>query len=148
MALFDDDALLAKLRKIEALYAGATSTGERDAARAAADKIKSRLDEREQTEAAILFKCSLADTWSQQLFIALCRRYGLAPFRYRRQRRTTLMVRAPKSFMDETLWPEFEEVSRELRTYLDEVTARVIREAIHADVRDADEVEEPKVLGK
>ena len=50
--------------------------------------------------------------------------------------------------MDETLWPEFEEVSRELRTYLDEVTARVIREAIHADVRDADEVEEPKLLGK
>lgn len=146
MVLFDDAALLEKLRKIEALYGGATTEGERDAARAAADKIRTRLHEREAREPAIVFKCSLADTWSQRLFISLCRRYGLEPFRYRRQRRTTLMVRAPKSFMDQTLWPEFQALSRELRAYLDDVTDRVIREAIHSDVSDAAEVEEPKQL--
>jgi hypothetical protein len=27
---------------------------------------------------------SIPDNWSRQLFIALCRRYGINPFRYRR----------------------------------------------------------------
>jgi hypothetical protein len=57
------------------------------------------------------------------------------------------MVKAPRSFMDQTLWPEFEELSRELQTYLSDITDRVIREAIHGDDSDADEVEEPKMLG-
>ena len=37
--------LLEKLRKIEALHAGATSDGEREAARAAAEGIQARLAE-------------------------------------------------------------------------------------------------------
>jgi hypothetical protein len=57
------------------------------------------------------------------------------------------MVRAPRSFMDQTLWPEYEELSRELQTYLSDVTDRVIREAIHRDDSDAEEIEEPKQLG-
>jgi hypothetical protein len=56
------------------------------------------------------------------------------------------MVKAPRSFMDQTLWPEYQELSRELQTYLSEVTDRVIREAIHGDDSDAEEVEEPKQL--
>ena len=56
------------------------------------------------------------------------------------------MVKAPRSFMDETLWPEFQELSRELQTYLSEMTDRVIREGIHGDDSDAEEVEEPRQL--
>ena len=41
------------------------------------------------------------------------------------------MVRVPRSFVDETLWPEFLELSKVLQTYLDEVTERVISRAIH-----------------
>jgi len=43
------------------------------------------------------------------------------------------MVRVPKSFVTETLWPEFEDLNRTLHTYLDEVTDRVIREEVHKD---------------
>jgi hypothetical protein len=41
---------------------------------------------------------SMPDQWSRQLFMALCRRYGLKPYRYSRQRYTTVMLRAPKEF--------------------------------------------------
>jgi hypothetical protein len=101
-----DTRLRDKLHKIEALFAGAATAGERAAAGAAAERIRARLRQTEGAEQAIEMKFSLSDSWSRQLFIALARRYGLQPFRYRRQRRTT-MVRGPKSFLEQFLWPEF-----------------------------------------
>ena len=53
------------------------------------------------------FRFTLADTWSRKLFLSLLRRYDLKPYRYRGQRRTTVMVKVPKPFVHETLWPEF-----------------------------------------
>jgi tRNA nucleotidyltransferase (CCA-adding enzyme) len=85
---------------------------------------------------------SVPDRWSRHLFIALCRRNGLAPYRYPRQRRNTIMVRAPKGFVDQVLWPEFSELERALATYLHEVTLRVIREEVYSDTSDAQEVPE------
>lgn len=143
----DESALLEKLRKVEALFAGATTVGERQAAQAAIDRITARLREMRGREPDEEFRCRIADPWSQRLFSALCRRYGLRPFRYRGQHRTTLMVRTPRSFMDGTLWPEYEQLAKELQNYLAEVTDRVIRQAIHGDVREAEEVEEPRRLG-
>lgn len=48
--------LLEKLRKIERLYAGATTPGEKDAAADAIARIKKRLAETAKTEQAIEFK--------------------------------------------------------------------------------------------
>jgi len=79
---------------------------------------------------------------SRKLFIALLRRYELKPYRYRRQRRNTVMVRVPRSFVDQTLWPEFLELSRVLEAYLDEVTRRVIAEAVHDDDTDEEVIGE------
>ena len=53
--------------------------------------------------------------------------------------RATLQVRAPQTFHDRTLWPEFLALSKELEEHLDELTNRVIREAIHDDVTEAPE---------
>ncbi|MFZ2277757.1 MAG: hypothetical protein WAW39_08155 [Prosthecobacter sp.] len=123
--------LLDKLSKIERLYAGAATPGEKEAAADAILRIKRRLGETAKVERPIEYKFTLADGWSKKLFTALLRRYELRPYRYARQRRTTVMVRVPRSFVDETLWPEFLELSKVLQTYLDEVTERVISSAIH-----------------
>ncbi len=40
-----EDQLRERLRKVEALYFGATSVGEREAAGAAAERLKAQLDE-------------------------------------------------------------------------------------------------------
>lgn len=129
--------LLEKLQKIERLYAGAATPGEKAAAADAIARIRARLKKTERAERAIEYKFTLADGWSKKLFVALLRRYELKPYRYARQRRNTVMVRVPKTFVDETLWPEFLELSDVLQKYLEDVTRRVIAQAIHAD--DGDE---------
>jgi hypothetical protein len=130
--------LLEKLSKIERLYAGAATAGEKEAAADAILRIKRRLGETAKVDHPIEYKFTLTDGWSKKLFTALLRRYALRPYRYARQRRTTVMVRVPRSFVDETLWPEFLELSNVLQTYLDEVTERVISGAIHANEGEED----------
>ena len=128
-----DQELIDKLRKIERLYAGAATTGEKDAAAAAMARIKSRLAELATIEKPIEYKFRFADGWSKKLFLALLRRYELRPYRYQRQRHSTVMVRVPASFVNDTLWPEFLALSKVLQAHLDEITNRVIAQGIHED---------------
>lgn len=130
--------LLDKLRKIERLYAGAATPGEKEAAADAMRRIQQRLKKTEKAERPIEYKFTLVDGWSKKLFIALLRRYDLRPYRYARQRRNTVMVRVPKSFVDDTLWPEFLELSEVLQQYLEDITHRVISGSIHADASEED----------
>lgn len=134
--------LLDKLRKIERLYAGATTPGEKEAAADAIARIKRRISETAKVDRPIEYKFTLVDGWSKKLFIALLRRYSLKPYRRARQRRNTVMVKVPRTFVEETLWPEFLELSEVLQAYLDEVTERVISQGIYADGGDEEVVEE------
>ena len=115
----DEEALLReKLRKIEALFDGAGTDGERLAAGAALARVRQRLAQAERQEKPVEMKFTFPDAWARRLFVALCRRYDLAPYRYKRQRHTTVMLRVPKSFIDSTLWPEFSALHRALAEYL------------------------------
>src|ERR1700678_1997377 len=119
-----------RLRKISALFEGATTTGERDAAAAAILRVKKALGITAQVEQPVEYKFKLPDRWQRRLFTALCRRYGLDPFRYKRQRYTTVMLRVPKSFLENTLWPEYNELKQALDEYLSEATERIVREEV------------------
>lgn len=138
----DEAKLREKLSLIEALFAGATTPGERVAAGEARRRIQLRLESVVQRDPPVEYRFTLADAWSRKVFVALLRRYDLKPFRYRGQRRTTVMVKVPKAFVDETLWPEFEQISTTMRAYLDEVTDRIIADVIHGDSSEAAEVAE------
>ncbi len=140
--------LLEKLRKIEALHSGATSDGEREAARAAAERIKARLAEARAREPDVETIYTLPDPWTRKLFVALCRRYGLQPYRRPRQRSSTVQVLAPATFHETTLWPQFKALAAELTKHLAEVTDRVVREVVHADTSEAAEAGPPKALGQ
>jgi hypothetical protein len=142
----DEAKLREKLSRIEALFAGATTDGERVAAGEARRRIQQRLQSVERLDPPVEFRFTLADIWSRKLFLALLRRYDLKPYRYRGQRRTTVMVKAPKPFVNETLWPEYQQINAAMRTYLDEVTDRIIAEVIHGDSSEAAEVAEPPKL--
>lgn len=142
----DEAKLRERLRMIEALHAGTTSDGEREAARLAAERIRARLAEIRSREPDTLLSYSLTDPWTRKLFVALCRRYELKPFRRPRQRWSTVLVVAPESFQRGTLWPEYLALSEELEKHLQEVTDRVVREAIHGDTSEVDEAEAPKAL--
>lgn len=141
-----EDQLRERLRKVEPLYFGATSAGEREAAGAAAERLKARLDEASRLDPPVEMKFSLPDEWSVQLFIALCRRYGFRPFRYARQRRTTIMVRAPRRFFDAVVWQQFSDVHTDLWIHFQQTTEKLIKDAICADTRDAETTAEPSLL--
>jgi hypothetical protein len=140
-------ALLEKLRRIEALHAGATTLGERDAAENAMRHIRERLGRIEKEDPAVEYKFTMADGWSRKLFMALVRRYGLRPVRYRGQRHTTVMVRVPKRFVDGTLWPEFQELVAVLRETLERETDRMIREAFQQETAEAEVRDDPRQVG-
>lgn len=141
-----EDQLRERLKKVEALYFGATTAGERGAAEAALARLKAKLKEGGQKDPPIEMKFTVPDQWSVRLFIALCRRYGLKPYRYPRQRRTTIMVKAPRHFLETVLWRQFCELHDDLALYLEQTTERVIRDAVHADTTDAETWDEPASL--
>lgn len=142
-----EEQLRERLRKVEALYLGAATTGEREAAEAAAARLKAKLEEASRIDRPEEMKFSFPDQWSVRLFIALCRRYGLRPYRYTRQRHTTVMVKAPRRFFDAVVWRQFSDVHTDLWLYFEQTTERLIRETISADTADAETVKEPIGLG-
>ncbi|MCX5932666.1 MAG: hypothetical protein NTW83_12805 [Cyanobacteria bacterium] len=134
-----EEQLVAKLRRIEALFARPATDGERVAAERARERIQARLRELAAEEPPVEFRFSLSDQWSRHLFVALMRRYGIQPYRYRGQRRTTVMARLSRPFVNETLWPEFLELQQTLSAYFDALTDRVIEQVLEVEASEAEE---------
>jgi len=137
-----EEELIEKLQKIERLFAAATTDGERNAASSARERLQLRFAEFEQREEAVEYRFSLTDEWSRRLFVALLRRYGIRPYRYRRQKYTSVMARVPQSFVDTVLWPEFQELNRVLKDYIAELTEKIIRQHVNEDFSEASVMEE------
>ena len=135
-AMTTEAELKEKLHKIEALFAGAATAGERGAAQAARERIRAKLRDLEGRERPIEMRFTLGDGWNLKLFLALCRRYGLQPYRKHGQRRTTVMLKVVPSFANEILWPEFTQLAEALMSYLDEATERIIREEVFKDTEE------------
>ncbi|MBA3686992.1 MAG: hypothetical protein H0W72_17365 [Planctomycetes bacterium] len=136
----NDTQIRERLAKIQALFAGATCDGERDAAEAALRRIQLKMDRARGPVEPIEFRFSLSNPWSLRLFTALCRSKGLKPYRYARMRRTSLCVRVEPSLVDHELWPEFREMDEVLTQYLGELADHIIAECINPDRSDAEVV--------
>ncbi len=135
------DELYEKLRKVQALADGGATEGERSAAATAEAALKARIDARSYaSDPDSEYRFAIHDPWKRRLFYALCRRHGKKPFRYRRQKRQSVMLRAPKRFVDNVLWPEYLQMSEILYDYLDEVTTSVIEDVLGQSDTDADVV--------
>ena len=135
----NEQALLEKLRKIDALMARPGSPGEGAAAAGARLRLLERLATTNKTDPPIEFRFTMSDQWSRHLFLALLRHYDLRPYRQWGQRHSTVMVRVSRTFVDQTLWPEFIEMSTALHGYLEDVTHRVICEIFHQKPEEAEE---------
>ena len=145
-----EQELVQKLEKIERLFTGATTDGERGAAANARDRMRAKLQKMQQdtTEKSVEYRFSMKDMWTRKLFTSLLRSYGISPYRYRRQRYTTVMAKVSKTFVDQTLWPEFQALSKVLSEYVSEITEKVIGEHIFKDASEASVMDGPKQLGE
>ena len=135
----DDRQLRERLAKIKALFDGATTEGERQAAEAALHRVQKRLDQT-APEPLVEYRFSLSNHWSLRLFLALCRSKGLRPYRYPRMRKTSVCVRLTRAQLDRQVWPEFQEMNAVLRQYLDELADHIIADCINPDRSDAEVV--------
>ena len=110
-----------KIRKIEALIAGAKSDGERQAAEFAKQRLQEKI-----TAQPIEYTVRLHSRWEKKLFVAICNKHGLRTYRYMRQKYTTAMVRVAKPFMDLVLWPEYNKYARILNKLTEEISTDLI----------------------
>jgi hypothetical protein len=131
------EELIEKIRKVEALYLATNSAGEANAAYTALQRLRDQLAK--SPEPLEEFQLSLADPWKRQLFLALARRHGYKPFRRYRQRYSSVMIKIAPKYMNQILWPEFQELSRLLDGYLSEATQDIITRAVHKDISEAEE---------
>ncbi len=121
-----------KIKKIEALIAGATSEGERQAAEFA----KYRLQEKILAK-PLEYTVRANSHWKKKLFVAICKKHGLHTYRYSKQKHTTAMVRVSQPFMDQILWPEFQKHAKLFDQLAQEIMDDLISK-IHL-VNDSDE---------
>ena len=156
----DVATLLERLRKIQALYDAPATDGERQAAAAAAARVEERLRAAASAsragggrvaEPTVEFQLRIEDAWSRQLFMGIAQHHGVRPYRYRGQRRTSLMVRTTRSLLDGLIMPHYRDAVGVLREHFDAIAARVIREALdvvndEADVRVESGPSEPPAL--
>ncbi|WP_246086453.1 hypothetical protein [Roseinatronobacter monicus] len=144
----NQDDIRDKLAKLEALFARGATPGERAAAGAALERLQSRLDigSSPHDEPEIELQYSLPDVWAVRLFVALCRKHDVKPYRYPRQRRTTVMVRVEKSSFERTIAREFQTLHRELTIYFNDTLNHLIANVMKSD--GDDENLEQRQIGK
>jgi hypothetical protein len=131
----DQGDIRERLAKLEALFARGATAGERAAAGAAMERLQARVDLAGPVpdEPEIELQYSLPDVWAVRLFVALCRKHGIKPYRYPRQRRTTVMVRVcPKAF-EQTIAVEFQMLHGELTGYFGEMVNHLIANVMRSD---------------
>ena len=109
-------------------------------------KITSRFDESTLVESELVseiadeeeieMKFSLQDGHSKKLFIALARKYGYKPYRYPRQKRTTVILKGKRAFFEDVLWPHYVSLSQDLTFLLEQVTNEAVRAILRGDPSD------------
>ena len=57
------------------------------------------------------------------------------------------MLRVPKAFVDDTLWPEFAELDRVLRDTLERATDQVLGQVFEQDTSEAEVKEDQRLVG-
>ena len=125
-----------RLVKLEALFARGATEGERAAAGAALERMQARLDtgdDKATADPEIELQYSLPDVWAVKLFVALCRKHEIKPYRYPRQRRTTVIVRVRKAEFERTIAAEFQRLHGELTRYFGETLDHLIANVMKSD---------------
>ncbi len=117
--------LIEKIRKIEDLIQGASTAGEKHAAVLAKERINKRLGRKEKNK-IIEYTLYTQDSWHKKLLLAICRKYKVEPYRYNRQKYTTVMVKVEENFLQNVLWKEYLEYSKYLEILVEDVTDNLI----------------------
>ena len=121
-----------KLQKVEALRQGATTEDEKNAAQNARIKLKKKLEQYQRKEKILEWTFRTRSRFEKRLLQAVLKRYGLRPYRYKRQKYTTVMAKMSKSVC-EIVWSKYQQMRKILSDHLDDVTDKIIKAAVNDD---------------
>lgn len=133
--------ILERIKKVEALIDWAKSVWEKNAAIAARERILKKYPELDIKNNIIEYTIKTQDFWHKKLFVAICRKYNIKPYRYYRQKYTTVTIKINEIFLNEVLWKEYLEYSKILEELVWWITDELINK-IH------EEEEEEVLKGK
>lgn len=120
-----ENALVNSFRMAERKHSGVAEGDGCDADQAKV-RIRARLQELGGAADVAEFQCHMKHDWDSFVFHALAKRYGIRPYRYRKQRKSTILVHMSKQFLDELLWPIFNDVCAALFARFTEVTTALL----------------------
>jgi hypothetical protein len=118
--------LLEKIKKIEALINGASTEGEKNAAISARERILLKFPALDPKQNIVEYSLKVGNNWHKKLLLAICRKYEVRPYRYPRQKHTTVMVRVNPGFLEKVLWKEFLEYTQLLEGLVNDITDEMI----------------------
>ncbi|MEK7432467.1 MAG: hypothetical protein AABZ74_04985 [Cyanobacteriota bacterium] len=124
--------LLDKIKKIESLISEASTAGEKNAAISAKERILEKFPELDPNNKIKEYTLYTPDAWHKKLLVAICRKYEVKPYRYHRQKYTTVTVKTNDNFMNKILWVEYTEYSKLLEELVSEITNDLINK-IHKE---------------
>jgi hypothetical protein len=120
------DHLIEKIKKIEALIIGASTEGEKNAAISAKERILNKYQGLDIHRNPKEYSLYTSGEWHKKLLLAICRKYNVKPYRYKRQKYTTVMVKVNEEFLQEVLWKEYLEYSEHLEELVKHITEDLI----------------------
>lgn len=118
----DEQALIDSFRSIELKHSG---LGAANADRAEA-RIRGRFQDSVLAPDIQEFQFNLKHDWQTFVFHALLKRYGIRPYRYRKQRKSTILIRVSKQIMDDLLWPIFNDVAGGFAARINQMTMALV----------------------
>ena len=83
---------------------------------------------RAQQDLPVELQVSIPDPWLRRLFEAVCQKHGVRTYRKPRQRRATLLVRAPKQWFTQIVWKEFLRFRVEMRRSFEQEIQKTLAE--------------------
>lgn len=120
-----EQELIGSFHSIENKYAAVSGQGEITADEAK-ERIIVRLRESASAPDVLELQCNMKNDWETFVFHALLKRYSIKPYRYRKQRKSTILVRASKELMDTLVWPIFMDLTAELHARFTAVTTALL----------------------
>jgi hypothetical protein len=120
-----------RIKKLMALLADTEFEGERVAAQAAIDRLAKNVTAEAPKLHETEFRLTTSSDWQKRLLMAICHKHGLKPYRYHRQKYTTVMVRVNEGFLNRVVWPEYLKFSGLLSELVDDITIDLISKIHH-----------------
>lgn len=99
-----DANISTKLQKIEALYEGAKTLGERESAFNAKKRLVKKIYQNKTTST---YRFTIQDKQSAEKLIRILKQYDIKGSKRRRTDETTVLAKISSDLIDNVIWPEY-----------------------------------------